>query len=138
MWSDLCAAHPQLNSLTRSPLRRVMLVERVCSEAQKKGHVQDGGHTSYPLWELWVRSTPNQPTSLAARTIAMMPVLSASGSVGHDSITAAKSGAIRPSCARSAPHFAPLGIALVEFLADSCAGSNPVPAISKNIAEISV
>jgi hypothetical protein len=66
----------------------------------------------------------------AARTIAKIPALMASGSVGQTSTTAAKSGSIGPVCAPSAPDCAPLWSSIVEFPAESCDSSNPVPAIT--------
>jgi len=49
--------------------------------------------------------------SLAVRTIARMPALIGSGSVGQASMIARNSGVIAPPCAPSAPEFAPLSSA---------------------------
>jgi len=69
-----------------------------------------------------------QPATRAARTIARMPALIGSGSVGQASSTAANWGSNGPFGATSAPHSAPLWSAIVEFPDDSEGSSNPVPA----------
>lgn len=75
--------------------------------------------------------TRRQYCHSAVRTIAMTAALRAAGSVGQASTTAAKSGSIRPVCAPSAPHSAPLSSAICEFPDESCDSSSPVPATLK-------
>ena len=82
-----------------------------------------------PIGELWERPARVQPRPHAARTIARMPALSASGRPGRAWATSTRSGSNGPFCAPSAPDSAPPWVALVEFPVDSCDSSSPVLAI---------
>lgn len=62
---------------------------------------------------------------LAARTIAKMPALMASGSASQASTTAANSGSCGPFCAPSAPLFAPHSEGSMVFSDEFDVGSSP-------------
>ena len=84
------------------------------------------------LWELWERRRIVQPTPPAARTIARMPALSASGRLGHASTTAASSGSHWPFPAPSAPDLRRFVSRSLNFPSILAAGSNPAPAIFRS------
>jgi len=72
----------------------------------------------------------------AARIIARMPDLNAAGSVGHASTMVAKSASNGPYCAPSAPHSAPLCVALLEFPVLCVGSSIPAASTQQNLAQI--